>query len=297
MNRESILKAVAAALQPDSLDLTQFAKARAPSLEREFRVRADEAAGALAYAALDQYLDAAGNAVASNDAAGVLHPGDALAPLLLRLKYADQASRDLFARAHRLLMSRCGERQASDTLDAVGMVALFEWVNDSCPTCRGKRHGVKVSLCTGCRPSAETLRRSAFRTDDAGAAIFSPAPGCPKCKGMGRIFQESKAGKGMKCLSCHSTGRKNLIPKRRAAMVSEFLFGMRAKRGDKKPIGLHAQAFQTGGWGRIYYGFLDVLRSVDNAMVQHVDLKTRARARSSVQSGMEEQGGLTSATE
>jgi hypothetical protein len=278
MSRESILRATVSALQPESLDLTQFAKARAASRERELRVRSDVAAGALAYAAMDQNLDADGKPLSANDPAGVRHPGDPLPLLLLRLKYAEQQSRALFDRAHLLLVHRHGglDRRESETLHAVAWVALFEWVHDACPSCRGKRNAVKVSLCTGCRPDPETKERSAARRNTVGAVEFSPAPGCPKCKGLGRIFSAPKPSRGLKCLSCHSTGRKNLLPRRRAEMVAEYLTKrQRARR--EVPRGLNAKAFHEH-WARTYYGFLDVLRAADRSMVAHVDLHEKPRS-------------------
>ena len=290
MTRESILKSVASALQPESLDLTQFARARVASLEVPVRrIRADDAAGALAFAALDQF-EIDGEAVAANEEGAVRLPGDPLLPLLLRLKYADQMSRDIFNRAHLLLVNRHGglDRRESETLFAVAFVALFEWVNDSCPTCRGKRHGVKVSLCTGCRPSPETCARSVSRRDERGAVDFSPAPGCPKCKGMGRIFQPPKAPRGLRCVSCHNTGRKNLLPRRRGQLVSEYLVDAQRARGEV-PRGISTKSFH-GHWAKVYHAFLDVLRSADRRLVEYVDLREKsAHHRGSVVAATEEE--------
>lgn len=281
--REAKLKAIASALQPESLDLTQYARARAPSRERELRVRADEAAGALAYAALPQYQDANGKPLAANDAAAIEVPGDPLAVLLLRLKYAESQDRDVFDRARALLMHRHGGlfRRGRETLNAVAQVALFEWVNDACPTCRGKRHGVKVGPCGVCRPPLQgengdgsersPWRRSAERHGGREAAVLGPAPGCPKCRGMGRLFQDTKPGKGMKCLSCHSTGRKNLTPKQRGRMVNERIASLQLARGVEKPFQLSHEAF-IGHWHPRLYHFLDVLRATDRRLVQHVDI-------------------------
>src|SRR5260221_4015782 len=79
------------------LDLTKSARAGVASVEREpVKMRGDDAAGALAFAATDRELE------------GEQTYGSPLAGLLLRLKYADQFSKPLFTRAHLILLDRHG---------------------------------------------------------------------------------------------------------------------------------------------------------------------------------------------
>lgn len=120
--RERVVKATAAALQPKSLDLTQF---RQRSIhERPLKLRAEDAAGALAYSAMDR-----------EDG-----PGDKLRPALLRLKYAQQRGTGIFGTAVKELLLRCDQPappHCAEIAYAVAVVALFEWLNDACPECRG----------------------------------------------------------------------------------------------------------------------------------------------------------------
>jgi hypothetical protein len=143
LSRESVIKATAAALQPKALDLTQFRQRSAR--DSTVKVKTDDAAGALAFAALDR-----------EDG-----PGDALRPILLRLKYADQRTKPIFIRALMLLLGRHGydAQKPSDTLYALATVALFEWLNDACVKCRATsnsrpkaRRGIGMR-CLACQNS------------------------------------------------------------------------------------------------------------------------------------------------
>lgn len=118
------IKAVAGALQPKALDLTKYARARSASRERVApQLRGDDAAGALAFAAADDPL-----------------PG-----LLLRLKYAEQRSPDIFKQAQLILLGRYGgtaQRDTSAMMAACAAGALFEWTHDGNPLPqKGPRRG------------------------------------------------------------------------------------------------------------------------------------------------------------
>jgi hypothetical protein len=156
--RENVLKATAGALQASSIDLTKLRR-QSTRDPRRLKVRGDDAAGALAFAALDRTEK------------GELLRGDRLGPILLRLKYAEQHSRDLFQTAHIVLVHRHGgifRRRPSLTTFALGYVAIFEWVHDPCPKCRGRASGKPVPKdgkgmrCTSCNNSgrvAFTVKR------------------------------------------------------------------------------------------------------------------------------------------
>jgi hypothetical protein len=288
MNRETKLKATASALQPDSLDLTQFAKARAASFEQEMHIRSTDAAGAMAFAAMDQFQDADGNVVAPNDPCGVRVKGDPLAVLLLRLKYADAWNREVFNQAHLILARRYGGlyRRRSETFHAVSLVALFEWIHDACTTCRGQRQGMKATRCPVCpQPPKRQNDRAPYRAQEFQtangvfeAASLAPNPGCPKCNGMGRIFEKPKRPKGMRCLSCHNTGRKNLTVKQRHKLVNEYLTDSQRARG-LKAVELTLGTF-ADHWHARFYRVMDVLRQTDKRIVENLDLRVRGSARS-----------------
>lgn len=168
--REAVVKAVASAIQPDSLDLTQFrqrsARDTATRAQRELqRLRREDAAAALAYSALQ-----------SEEVVT-----DPLASPLLRMKYAGDWNRELFRDAHRKLLERfTGARGAalwskvSETLYACATAALFEWLHDHCPKCRFHGKSRKGSRCPSCRNSGRisltTARRWELVSDYIGDA-------------------------------------------------------------------------------------------------------------------------------
>lgn len=142
------MKAAAGALQPSNLDLTQYARARVASREREARkMRGEDAAGALGFSALG-WRDGP-----EDDAEH--HEGDPLTPLLIRLKYAGQANRQSFTRALELLLFRHAPegKPISRSAYSIALAALFEWIYNECPKCRGpearRRRG--GAICLSCR--------------------------------------------------------------------------------------------------------------------------------------------------
>lgn len=274
--REAVLKATAGALNPKGLDLTKYRQRGAR--ERAISVRADEAAGALAFAQLDRYEDAAGRAVAWDDPSGVRMPGDSFPALLLRLKYADQLSRGLLRSAHVALVHHYGGLSVarSETLAAVGLVALSEWLFDRCPKCRPSTGGVKQPRpCLACGQRRE-----------GSVIVGQPTPGCRECRGLGRIFEAPQRPRGMLCVSCRNSGRVTFKPKRRWRMVSEYLVEQRRARNER-PEGLAYDSFLSN-WQERYWRFLDVLRATDQRIVAGLDFGFGHSHNRSIDSGREE---------
>lgn len=288
MNRDDKIKAASAGLQPKSLDLTDFAPARVASRVRStLRVANDEAGYILGFAA---------GAIADRD--GDMVAGDPLAVALLRLKYAGQLRIGNFETALALLLHRHGglARPASDTLRAVAAAALVEWLNDRCPKCRGPREAaLQPGRCSECAPAEQGGRF--FRTDGepitalrdrqgevirtGTRASTAPRPGCPKCKGMGRIFREPETSRGMACVHCRNSGLVSWKSKQRWRMVSELIAEDRRARG-LPVLGFGYDAFMEH-WHRRYYGFIDVLRAADRRMGATIDLGWRAGDRTAME--------------
>lgn len=267
--RERTIKSVASGLQPKSYDLTSHARARAASRVRDpMKLRAEDAAGALAFAANDRIVD------------GEELAGTPLSVLLLRLKYADQFSKVLFARAHRILLDRYGglATKKSETMEAVAFIALFEWAHDECSSCRGRRQGVAPPRpCPACptyrRAEMELGREERDRqgrrlTNDA--ARIGPAPGCPKCKGRGRTFRADRKPRGSRCVTCRNTGRLELKRKVRFVMVSGHLGDLQETSGRRRE-GIDYQSFRVH-WLPRYERFIEVLRATDRNLAEGVDL-------------------------
>lgn len=279
--RESKIVAIAGAVQAKSFDLTQY---RQRSLaERRLKVRGEDAAGALAFAAMDQYEGLDGLPTGANDPDATRLPGDPLTPLLLRLKYADQWAKDSFQRAQLILLHRYGGLSGapSETLFAVAYAALAEWVHDPCPKCRGTSAGTQEpALCLQCG------QRRAEVGNGRWAIFGQPGAGCPKCGGLGRIFKEPKARRGMQCVACSNSGRVILHPKRRWRMVSEYLVAAQRARGER-PRSLDYKTF-LGYWQIRYERFLSVLRAADRRLVAGLELGLTARPRAEEDPGHEE---------
>lgn len=267
--REAVIKATAAALQPKALDLTKYRQRSAR--DSTIAVKAEDAAGALAFAALDR-----------EDG-----PGDTLRPLLLRLKYAQQRARPLFIRCLMLLLERHGydPRKPSEVFYAVGLVALFEWLNDACPRCRSpKPKGPRVTPCPACRAVERENVTARFTTRELerdGRVIQKPvavqeaAAGCPRCKGMGRIFTEDKRPRGgMRCVTCQNTGRQRYRMKQRWQLVSEFLGDAQAARREQRR-GIDYAVFRDR-WEPAYVRLVDYLRRCDRSIVEGLDLRVEA---------------------
>jgi hypothetical protein len=263
--REKAIKAVAGALQPDSLDLTKY-RQRGIREGRTLHVRKEEAAGALAFAAQDREVD------------GRATKGDTLAPLLLRLKYVDQHSKETFQKAHLILLRRHGwsRRKPSETMWAVAMVAIFEWVHDQCPECRGNRPNQAVPTpCEACGQARERdgkIARGVHGNLVNGAHRIEPRPGCVKCGGMGRIFKEVRAGRGMLCASCGNSGRSHFPPKERHRLVADYLATSAKVRG-RELREFRYDAFKP--WLPKYQRFLDALRAADKTIAAGIDLGMR----------------------
>lgn len=132
--REDLKRATISALQPRSPRLHQL---RQTATRDSIPVLApEEAAGALAYAALDAGTD--------------------IRPRLLRLK-VDPMDRAGFEAVVSQLLEQHGFRAArpNPMLYAVVHVALFEWLHDACPKCRVRRAGEPAAkpgmVCRTCQ--------------------------------------------------------------------------------------------------------------------------------------------------
>jgi hypothetical protein len=286
--REATIKAVAAALQPKSLDLTSLAPARvANRVESTQRIPTEDASYAMGFAIADmEAID------------GEQFSGDPLAVALLRLKYAEHLTIANFERALDLLLHlHSGLRPPvqSETLHSVAAAALVEWLNDRCPVCRGPRSQVKVARCDQCAPTApkgDLGRKPSGRREavafvvpkgkrkgqrvDRVLASASPAPGCAKCKGLGRIFVEPEASRGMVCRSCHNSGLVTFRMKRRWRAVSELVAVHQKAHGQKR--GFPMEVFRDN-WHARYCGFIEVLRRADRRIGGTIDLGMEAQKR------------------
>lgn len=269
IRREGTVKSIAGGLQPKSFDLTTLARARVANRVRPSRnVRAEDAAGALAFAANDRIVE------------GKETSGSPLAVLLLRLKYADQYSQALFKRAHRILLERHGglATKKSETMSAVAFVALFEWVHDECPECRDRQppapRPVVCPACKGMRREEVELGRE--ERDRQGKRLSNvalrvePTPGCPKCGGRGSTFAKPRKPRGMKCAKCYNSGHLELKRKVRFVMVSGHLGDLQETSGRRRD-GIDYQSFRVH-WLPRYERFLEVLRATDYDMAAGVDL-------------------------
>lgn len=290
--REDNVKAAAAGLQPKSLGLTDIAPARAANRVRSTQRVANDLAGY-----------ALGFASGEIEVGGERMPGDPLAVTLLRLKYAEQLSLRMFERALDLLLHRHAraDRRFSETVRAVAAAALVEWLNDRCPECRSPRERVRVSSCPECRPSLAGSRLpyraeydepwrdpwGALYLDRAGEPIrrvrasTSPAPGCRRCGGLGRVFQEPPRPRGVVCSACGNSGVVKWKAARRGRAVSELLAQAQRSRGEA-PRGLPMKAF-THGWHRQYHDFLDALRAADRRVGLTIDFRFAPNDRSALE--------------
>jgi hypothetical protein len=283
---ESAVKATAAGLQPKSLDLTALARARVASrVESTRRVANDEAAYVLGFSVADLYIQDEWVA------------GAPLAAVLLRLKYADQFSLACFATAHRLLVQGYGNSVSGicrepQTMAIVAQAALVEWLQDSCPKCRGGEAGqVKARRCTetGCAPGRIESEPVPYRDpwgepyrDREGNVLerdwvaYSPLKGCVKCGGVGRVFSAPKEARGIRCLSCHGKGRVIFKHRRRYRLVNELMIAAERARG-AKPQGMKLSSFTY--WSAHYEHFLGVLRAMDRQMGAGLAFGARANVR------------------
>lgn len=275
--------AIAGAVQAKSFDLTQY---RQRSLaERRVKVRAEDAAGALAFASMDQYKGLDGKPTGVGAAGAERLQGDRLAPLLLRLKYAAQPSKEAFQRAHLILLRRHGwlARRPSETMFAVAYAAILEWVHDACPECRVRSAGAQEPQpCEACQP--REVGRGPVRmwgrhaeVDTAKgprlAVTSSPKPGCPKCWGFGSIPAKEKKSRGMACTKCGNSGRVKFEAKDRWRLVTDYLATAHAARGEPFK-GLDYETF-IHHWQRRYYRFMDALQAADRQIVANIDLAFR----------------------
>lgn len=294
--RDGVLKGLSAALQPKNLDLTKFARDRVGDTGGRVVTRnmsSEDAAGALGFAAMDWLED-------PDDLE--TKPGDPLVTALIRLKYAEHRRQAFFGRALQLLVDRgIGEyeHRPSGTMNAVAAGALFEWVNDDCPRCRGAKGGApKVTACPVCKPTTpehpkfkgehKPLGRREEIPTTKGYKIAARAGaqnGCPKCRGLGRIFRKPKKGRGMRCIPCGSSGRRTFKPWERWRVVHEILLQpqredlQRWKRlkAPKPPApritGRLSQEAFTKQWLKFYDDFITILRKADKRA--HVSIDTQ----------------------
>jgi len=269
MSRESKIQAIASGLQPDALDLTQFAPAKrgnTAGYRQNIKVSSQDAAGALAFSALEVVVD------------GEKQSGDPLPSLLLRLKYAEHRNRDNMRQALEIIVHRYGglATKHADTMRAVCFVALAEWVGDQCPACRQIETDASVSACE-CVGRVEK-RKARSHVDDPwemrDVIVPTPIPGCAKCKGLGRIFAKAKRGNGMWCVACRNSGRTSLDPKRRHRWVNDQI-----RASGKGTAMLSLQNFRSH-WMKSYCRILDNLRAIDKAqIVTGIDLGMEAGFR------------------
>lgn len=288
--REDKVKSASASLQAKSLDLTSMAPARsATRVKSTRRVATDEAAYALGFASAPIIVD------------GVSLDGDPLVVALLRLKYAVQMNTANFERALELVLHRHAglSKPVSETMRATAAGALLEWMNDRCEKCRPSRgQALQPGACPECRPTTpegkdNRARREGVEFTKADGermerivAKLSPAPGCPKCHGLGRIFAERPLPRGMVCISCRNSGVVAWRAKRRWRMVSELLLEVQRDRG-LPCVGIPWPRF-SDHWHKRYYGFLGILRAADRRMGATIDFGLVHSDNREIASGSEE---------
>lgn len=295
--RDSVIKGIAAALQPDSLDLTQYAPARSVSAEsaghdREVRVRGEMAAGALAFTGMpwkEDPLDHDDDAI----------PGNPLFAALLRLKYAEHRGNAAWQGTLELLLREHWDRKRASTLmEACARAALFEWVHDACPDCRGKKTPIGRTCRQCVRGYVESggLRRS-FRyprtaTEEAlmlgalhGEVWVTRHTVCGKCNGRYLLPMKEREGKGLKCTKCWNSGRVTFRMSQRWALVSEYVVAREKReiqewkrrhragaRGEPKVQGLDFKVFASR-WHTKYCRFIDILRKADKDLAGPIDIQ------------------------
>lgn len=330
--RDAVIKAAARAKSPSAVDLSLL-RQRSAADGPQVKASREDMLGAMAFASMDWWLaDEHGDAIDEG-------PGNPLNVALLQLKYAAPLNRRAFDNAHRMLMVRHvlrapgrgphrtrGRRptdiRPSDTMMAIGTVALFEWVFDGCAACRDRSiKAVEPRPCNACPPAVvpNSRKRDAGRkveveTPKKGLVRVTttrPNPGCPKCGGLGRIFREPRKPRGMVCGKCGNTGRaKSWEPGPRLRAVNELLDDLAhrrqvgyetakdkrirrdlEKRGAKKPRPIARLAFRAfmQRWHPKYLRFLDILRASEKDLVPPIDLQvTRMENRGIVRELEEE---------
>lgn len=262
--REAKVIAVAGALQAKSFDLTKY---RQRSLaERRLTLRPEVAAGMLAFGAMNV-----------TDAHGDVRRGDPLPGLLLELKVASHVNLDRYTRALALLVHRHGGlMKDADTVRAVAGGALFEWLNDQCSQCRGAREGSRQPRACRCTPLVDqnSVGGRYYEVQSAKGPIQAltsrPEPGCPKCRGTGRVFSEAKERRGMLCAHCGNSGRIDFKARDRWLFVSDHLKQMQRAQGET-PKGIKRDQFSQH-WMRRYMRFLDVLREIERRLGTGLDM-------------------------
>jgi hypothetical protein len=269
MSREAKIRATSAALQPKSLDLAAL---RQRSLrESQMRVRQDDAAGALGFAEAR---------------------GDPLPGVLLRLKYAHQRTEEGYKRAQALLLHRHGglARKPSLIMGAVAMAALLEWVHDECQRCRNRRQGViQPRPCGDCKNGYfETIET---RKGPRQRLVTSPRPGCVKCHGSGRVFDDAERSRGIRCVACSNSGRVTFVAKKRYRIVSE-LVGAAQRALDRPITGITWKTFSST-WHAKYARLVDILRTMDRHQVgENLDFGYVATENSPIEPSPQEQDQL-----
>lgn len=237
------------------MDLTKF---RQKSItDRSRTLSSEQAAGAMGFAANDWENKDEKSAMFGDSGSG-----NPLAPILLRLKYADDRSSMAFVRAQILLFNRTvtdPRKRASQTLYAVTRAALFEWVHDACSKCRVRKAGApKAQPCLACGQFRETVP---WLQGTREVVLGHPDKECTKCFGIGRIFPKIKDPKGMRCAACGNTGRHALASRQRWKLVTKYL-----------PGGLDYRIF-ANRWMKTYQKFLDVLRAEDKRIANSIDIQ------------------------
>lgn len=272
---EAKVKVIAGALQPKGLDLTQFQKHHG---RRPQKMNAADADGVLTFAGSDF----------PESPDGEMTYGDPLPGYLLRLKYADQHSKELFVKAVEILIRRHGlATKRSEMMRCIATTAVFEWVHDACPECRkSSKKRPALTPCPLCAPtkvktaSGEEIvgRISSVETKNGERRVVTSGarPGCPRCHGMGSILPAITRAKGIRCLSCRGSGRVGFKRKRRWSLVNDLMLGFQDQRG-QLPDGIGLEVFLSH-WHPKYEAFLTTLRLADSHMGLGLDLGFRARA-------------------
>lgn len=283
--KDAVMKATAGALQPQGFDLAQL-RQRSMADGPALKMKPETAAGAFAFAAQD--WDDDGETVVGNPLTGIM----------LRIKFANQRSAEMLIKgAHALLRFHFNRETERDPgrarrtppaiFNALALVAIFEWCHDACPKCRDKHpRPIQAEPCDLCQREDKEGRglKGNVREDLIGGKwvrfrSVAARPGCPKCKGMGRIFvgaRSERRGKGVVCAACGNRGRRYFDVKTRWKLVNEA-------RGEGVAW-LDFGVFRDR-WNGRYIQLLRTLRAIDKKIAQTVDIQISRSHNSRIELG------------
>lgn len=286
--REAIIKAAVAAMRPTGLNWSSYHKERVSSdlqaNDNAAPIAPKELVGALSFAAVHVITPE------TRQKAGVWRV-DPLPALLWRVKWGAERRPEYVHHAALLLLRRMKGRRVekpSATKQALVIVALTEWIDDQCPSCRrpGPQRGATIPCTNRCRNGRVRRHPGHPRFGDHGDPVNLDL--CPVCHGKGRIFGERPKGEGEGrwCSQCVG-GTRALTVLQRGMIVGAVLRDYWANRGDDKATVMDPSTFETK-WAKRYDQVLDRLRGIDRELAKAVDRQMRRAQNRATESGQEQ---------